>query len=473
MSTNKSISTDFYQYGEQDNVSIVTCKEQMIGEFNDAFDSINISEDGQTADTDYVLSVMGKEAGRIIIPTDRFIKDAFYNNETKEITLVVSIGNDSTKEIKFSVKDLVDIYTGDNLTIEVKNNVISLSESIKTQLSDFSRKIDEVENKIPSLEDYATEEWVEDKNYLTEHQDISGKADKVDVYTKDETYSKAEIDSKGYLTEHQDISAKADKADVYTKAETYSKDEIDSKGYLTEHQDISGKLDVTAYTPTDLTNYYTKKETDDAIASVDVTSQLADYATMQWVENKNYLTEHQDISGKADKVDVYTKEETYSKGEIDSKGYLTEHQDISGIVDGINSAISSEVERATIAENDINRSLSSEIERSIKKDDALTNSIVEEISRATSAETDNANSISTIESFFDNGASKSALKLKTAHKMWGNNFDGTQDISGDIVLPKEQRIIIGGATLSWDEEKQALKIDGNLILNGEIITNNV
>ena len=107
-----------------------------------------------------------------------------------------------------------------------------------------------------------------------------------------------------------------------------------------------------------------------------------------------------------------------------------------------------------------------------QKDDALTNSIAEEISRATSAETDNANSISTIESFFDNGASKSALKLKTAHKMWGNNFDGTQDISGDIVLPKEQRIIIGGAT-SWDEEKQALKIDGNLILNGEIITNNV
>ena len=45
MLTNKSISTDFYQYGEQDNVTIVTYKEQMIWEFNDAFDSINISED--------------------------------------------------------------------------------------------------------------------------------------------------------------------------------------------------------------------------------------------------------------------------------------------------------------------------------------------------------------------------------------------------------------------------------------------
>ena len=97
-------------------------------------------------------------------------------------------------------------------------------------------------------------------------------------YTKEETYSKSEIDSKGYLTEHQDISTKADKADVYTKEETYSKSEIDNKGYLTQHQDISGKLDVSAYTPTDLTNYYTKDETyskkqvDDAIKGVDVSS---------------------------------------------------------------------------------------------------------------------------------------------------------------------------------------------------------
>ena len=45
MLTNKSISTDFYQYGEQDNVTLIAYKEQVIWEFNDAFDSINISED--------------------------------------------------------------------------------------------------------------------------------------------------------------------------------------------------------------------------------------------------------------------------------------------------------------------------------------------------------------------------------------------------------------------------------------------
>lgn len=33
-------------------------------------------------------------------------------------------------------------------------------------------------------------------------------------------YTKEEIDNKGYLTEHQDISGKADKVDTYTKTET-------------------------------------------------------------------------------------------------------------------------------------------------------------------------------------------------------------------------------------------------------------
>lgn len=35
---------------------------------------------------------------------------------------------------------------------------------------------------------------------------------------------------------------------------------------------------------------------------------LTGYATEQWVENKGYLTEHQDISGKANVSDVYTKQ---------------------------------------------------------------------------------------------------------------------------------------------------------------------
>ncbi len=54
------------------------------------------------------------------------------------------------------------------------------------------------------LDGYATEQWVEDKGYLTEHQDISGKADKADTYTKTETETK--------ISEHHD-PLKQDKID--------------------------------------------------------------------------------------------------------------------------------------------------------------------------------------------------------------------------------------------------------------------
>lgn len=55
----------------------------------------------------------------------------------------------------------------------------------------------------------------------------------------------------------------------YKKSETYSKTEIDGKGYLTEHQDISGKADkATTLSGYGITNAYTKTEVDGKLSSV-------------------------------------------------------------------------------------------------------------------------------------------------------------------------------------------------------------
>lgn len=61
-------------------------------------------------------------------------------------------------------------------------------------------------------------------------------------------YTRAEIDDKGYLTEHQDISGKADKVDTYTKTETNT------------------LLDAKANASTT----YTKSEVDTLISNVDI-----------------------------------------------------------------------------------------------------------------------------------------------------------------------------------------------------------
>ena len=62
---------------------------------------------------------------------------------------------------------------------------------------------------------------------MTQHQDISGKADKSEIPTK---VSQLQNDS-GYLTQHQDISGKADKATSlagYGIDDAHTKTEIDN-----------------------------------------------------------------------------------------------------------------------------------------------------------------------------------------------------------------------------------------------------
>lgn len=56
-----------------------------------------------------------------------------------------------------------------------------------------------------------TSDLTNDSGFLTAHQDISGKANAADVYTKTDADSR-------FLTSHQDISGKADKSDVYLKS---------------------------------------------------------------------------------------------------------------------------------------------------------------------------------------------------------------------------------------------------------------
>lgn len=112
------------------------------------------------------------------------------------------------------------------------------------------------------------------------HPSDTTKANKADVYTKTETYSKSEIDNKGFLTEHQDISGKADKAtslagygitDAYTKTETDGK--IDEK--------IAGKANsATSLAGYGITDAYTKTEVDGKISSVYKPAGAVEFASL-------------------------------------------------------------------------------------------------------------------------------------------------------------------------------------------------
>ena len=373
-----------------------------------------------------------------------------YENLTNGLKQAVDKANTSVQpdDLTHYVK-IEDFET--QISEKVDRNDVYVKDEIDT-------KINTLRGEIPSTAGFATEQWVESKGYLTEHQDLSGYVEKSEInnlvsITELENslrpYATEQwVESKGYLTEHQQlktingetitgsgdikisgatetwveekISTKVDRADVYVKDEIDTKINtlrgeipstagfvteqwVESKGYLTQHQSLktingetitgSGDIKIIGATETwvetqistkvDRNDVYVKDEIDTKINTLrgEIPS-LDGFATETWVENKGYLTAHQDLSGyvkkseitdlvsitalenslkpyaketwveekistKVDRPDVYVKSEIDTqintlRGEIpsidglateqwvESKGYLTEHQSLAG-----------------------------------------------------------------------------------------------------------------------------------------------
>ena len=85
---------------------------------------------------------------------------------------IPSLDNYATKDELFS-KDYNDLTN--------KPTIPSI-DGLATKL-----EVKEVENKIPSLNGYATEQWVEGKGYLTEHQSLADYATKAELAAKQDT----------------------------------------------------------------------------------------------------------------------------------------------------------------------------------------------------------------------------------------------------------------------------------------------
>lgn len=184
------------------------------------------------------------------------------------------------------------------MTVSATGAVIAVGEATPGDGTGIQVTIDGTNGvKIPMVADPVNDRDAAHKKFVMDS--LAPKANTADVYKKTEVYSKTEIDEKGFLTEHQDISGKADKSttlagygitDAYTKTETEGK--IDEK--------IAGKANsADVYTKAET---YTKTETDTKIDEkilnkADKATTLAGYGI----------------------TDAYTKEETYSKGEVDGK----------------------------------------------------------------------------------------------------------------------------------------------------------
>ena len=245
---------------------------------------------------------------------------------------------------------------------------------------------------VPS--EYVTDSELNNKGYLTEHQDISGKVDKVSGYS---LISDTEISRLATLENYDDtdiknaLNSKANKTDLHSHGNKSVLDGITSSK-VTEWDNkstFSGNYNDLTNKPTipSLNGYATEQYVNEEIKKIDVTEQLTDYAKKselhshsnksvldgitsakitEWNNkstfdgNYNSLTNKPTIPTKTSQLTndsgfiTSIPNEYITETELNSKGYLTEHQDISGKVDKINgySLVSdAEISRLATLEN--------------------------------------------------------------------------------------------------------------------------
>ena len=272
-------------------------------------------------------------------------------------------------------QDISNLATKTELTeaeTNLQGNITSLSESVARDLA----------NVDVDLTGYATETWVQNQGYLTEHQDISGLATKTEVTSLSESVARdlanvpegvateAWVQSQDYASKsYVDNAVSSSSVDLTGYAtETW----VESQGYLTEHQDISNLAtktelndtkdniqsdmlilsesmaktidDYTAGLITEIQNqdYASKTYVNEAISSSSV--DLTGYATEQWVESQGYLKEHQDISNLATKTELTSVSESVQT-DISNLATKTELNDTKNNLQGNITSLSESVAR--------------------------------------------------------------------------------------------------------------------------------
>ena len=160
------------------------------------------------------------------------------------------------------------------IKIKANNGNIDLQVPIKGgAVNSVNGQVGDVVLDIPSK----TSDLVNDSGFLTQHQDISGLATKLEV---------------------QAVEDKIPSLDNYA-----TKDELFSKDY----NDLTNKPTIPS-----IDGLATKSEVK---AVEDKIPSLNGYATEQWVEGKGYLTEHQSLADYATKTELAAKQDTLTAGD--------------------------------------------------------------------------------------------------------------------------------------------------------------
>lgn len=198
------------------------------------------------------------------------VKERFFANSMIVDRVDVLTKEDFDKalaEISKGSKFLTEVQANEKYAL--KGDIPNVSNFVSdTQLSDYALK-----TEIPNSETIVNKavEEVEKKGYLTEHQSLTGYV------------TEAHLEGKNYLTQHQDISKLATKQAV---------DDVAAKVTQLENRPVTS-----SYDDSEIKREIKELKDRPVIANIDTSN----FVTTTQLEDKHYLTEHQDISGLATK----------------------------------------------------------------------------------------------------------------------------------------------------------------------------
>ena len=246
--------------------------------------------------------------------------------------------------------------TGSLINTNDVTGVVGSKETITGVVNTSSMFImsDEIDPTVPDHVKTISEEDIEKWNSVNNYDDtelreiINNKPDTNDIPTNvselnndsgyiteipKEYITEDELNSKNYLTKHQDISHLATKEEIPTIPTNVSAFNND-KGYLTKHQDISHLATKVYVDDTIVEAIRNVKTTDFKTAEVLPTENISTntiYLISKEAAENNIYEEYIYVNNSWEKIgetDVDLSQ-YYTKEDIDDKGYLTNHQDIS------------------------------------------------------------------------------------------------------------------------------------------------
>nr|DAI30041.1 MAG TPA: hypothetical protein [Caudoviricetes sp.] len=171
------------------------------------------------------------------------------------------------KEIEKGSKFLTEAQANEKYAL--KGDIPNVSNLVSnTQLSDYALK-----TEIPNSETIVNKavEEVEKKGYLTEHQSLANYV------------TETQLNDKNFLTQHQDISKLATKQAV---------DDVAAKVTQLENRPVTS-----SYDDSEIKREIKELKDRPVTANIDTSN----FVTTTQLEDKHYLTQHQDISGLATK----------------------------------------------------------------------------------------------------------------------------------------------------------------------------